>query len=482
MEIKKIFRNKIISKFGIYFFGQALLSVINFFMLPLYSHYITTDEFGVYSIILMFITVSSILIDTGLTSTFSIKFYKLNKTHKTNFLYNILFYYLMIGCVVSLILIYNNNLLNNLLSISVSYTVRNKVILIMLLTVFVRFLTNIFIIEQNAIKYVIVTLIRAISFAGFNLIFLIKYQMGYISYINATLISLGIVFFVEILYIMSNYKININGFKFKNYKELFKVGTPLVFHNLANIIVDSGDKYLLNMMGTASMVGLYSMGYKFGAFFLAFVVSPFGQVVWPILAKSFSEDKEKYKKNVANFLYVNLILTSVFLSTIYLVLDLYYRYFINQEYWESYNIIIIILVSMIIYSLSQNLTSPIMLREKTFYIPLITLSSGIVNVLINFWLIPDYGIYGAAYATLITYIFMIGAVFIISQKLEYIRYRYKNIIKFTIVSTVFFSIEFKLSGVVDFSFSRFLIKVFVFIIFIVVTYYINRNEIRKYKK
>jgi len=482
MEIKKILRNKVISKFGIYFSGQALLSIINFFMLPLYSHYITTDEFGIYSIILMFITVSSILIDTGLTSTFSIKFYKLNKIQKNNFLYNILFYYLIIGSVVSLILIFNNDLLNNLLSININDIVRNKVILIMVLTVFVRFFTNIFIIEQNAIKYVIVTLIRAISFAGFNLLFLIKYKMGYISYINATLISLGIVFLVEILYVISNYKVNINGFNFKNYKELFKVGTPLVFHNLANLIVDSGDKYLLNMMGTASMVGLYSMGYKFGAFFLAFVVSPFGQVVWPILAKSFSEDKEKYKKNVADFVYVNLILTTIFLSTIYLVLDLYYRYFINQEYWKSYNLIIIILLSMIIYSLSQNLTSPIMLREKTFYIPIITLSSGIINILINFWLIPGYGIYGAAYATLFTYIFMIVAVFITSQNLEHIRHRYKSILKFMIVFLVFFSIEFKLSGVADFSLSRFSIKIFVFITFILVTYYINRNEIRKYIK
>ena len=98
----------------------------------------------------------------------------------------------------------------------------------------------------------------------------------------------------------------------------------------------------------------------------------------------------------------------------------------------------------------------------TEYLPL--------NIVLNFLLIPEYSMYGATVATLVSYILLFIMVFIYTQKLVFINYDYKFILKSVSVSLLFFISVIFLSYLEINIFIRLGLKVSLFLLFILVSY------------
>ena len=112
----------------------------------------------------------------------------------------------------------------------------------------------------------------------------------------------------------------------------------------------------------------------------------------------------------------------------------------------------------------------IIMREKTNVIFLFTFISVSLNIVLNFLLIPEYSMYGAAVATLVSYILQFIMVFIYTQKLVFINYDYKFILKSVFVSLLFFISVVFLSYLEINIFIRLGLKVSLFLLFILVSY------------
>jgi O-antigen/teichoic acid export membrane protein len=80
----------------------------------------------------------------------------------------------------------------------------------------------------------------------------------------------------------------------------------------------------------------------------------------------------------------------------------------------------------------------IYLKKKTLYVPLITGLGAVVNVLGNLFLIPRWGIMGAAWATFGGYLMMALTLFIVVQRFYPVRYQYGRLAKVIFVTTLIF--------------------------------------------
>src|SRR5690606_17346908 len=56
-----------------------------------------------------------------------------------------------------------------------------------------------------------------------------------------------------------------------------------------------------------------------------------------------------------------------------------------------------------------------------------TLAAAVINIILNFILIPPFGMYGAAYATVIAYITSVASVYIFSQRYYHIPYDLRRV-------------------------------------------------------
>jgi O-antigen/teichoic acid export membrane protein len=88
----------------------------------------------------------------------------------------------------------------------------------------------------------------------------------------------------------------------------------------------------------------------------------------------------------------------------------------------------VILLAYIIYGLSYPLNIGIMLKDRTLYLPMIGWIAAVICLGLNFWWIPIFGMWGAAWATVVAYGVWTAGVALISLKLYHVNYSIRAII------------------------------------------------------
>jgi len=195
---------------------------------------------------------------------------------------------------------------------------------------------------------------------------------------------------------------HLNKQKAKNY---FLFAFPLVFSYLGATFVNYIDRVIINKMLDVESVGVYSLGYGFGAA-ISLLIGLFNAYLEPYIINIKTGIKNSYKilNYYISFLRVCFLLCSILLFFIVPIL-------INNVYAESYEeSILIFKMSLISHLLAPMVAiTPITLEinKKTKYISYSYLISAIANIILNWILIKSYGLVGAVIATFISFVFLI---------------------------------------------------------------------------
>ena len=167
----------------------------------------------------------------------------------------------------------------------------------------------------------------------------------------------------------------------------------------ANVIYNKIDIIMLEKMTGSMEVGYYSGATRFIYPFM-FISGAFMTAIFPSLAKH-AEDKDKFRSIQYLALYY-LGGIGILLSTLlYFGSDFLFQLFFETKYDESipvFKVLVWYLAIVFIYgSISNNLVA----KNKVKFLVYLNLIMIILNVVLNFFLIPVYGAKGAAMATII---------------------------------------------------------------------------------
>lgn len=150
---------------------------------------------------------------------------------------------------------------------------------------------------------------------------------------------------------------------------------------------------------------------------------------------------------------------------------------IAQRFLEGLPIVPIILLSYLFHGMYINFTAGIFIQEKTKYFPVVTITGAIVNVAFNLWAIPKWGIMGAAYATLASYMVNAFLLYVFAQKFYPIKYEYRKIIMLFVLIAIAGAAYYYLLGTGQLYFFMKIIILFVFTAFLFVFKILQKNEI-----
>ncbi|MFQ5561637.1 MAG: polysaccharide biosynthesis C-terminal domain-containing protein [Nitrospinota bacterium] len=208
-------------------------------------------------------------------------------------------------------------------------------------------------------------------------------------------------------------------------KKLLRYGLPLIFTNIAGILMNLSDRFFIKYYTGLGEVGIYNLGYQIGSVILVVLVSPF-KLIWPATLLSVRHDKdagEFYSRVMTYFVYAGLFLSlavGVFATKIVELVG-------TREYLEAYRVIFIISLSYLLIGMSDVMHVGISIKRKTEYSMLIVSSAALVNLILNFLLVPPWGMMGAAMATILATIFMVYIKQIVVKKIYYIKYEWNRI-------------------------------------------------------
>ena len=238
---------------------------------------------------------------------------------------------------------------------------------------------------------------------------LISYSYGVLDFENFVLFLIYGYYLRLLIIIIYSFYINKPriSLSFKSdFKEVFKYCLLIFFSGAASSIILDIDKSMLSSILTVENVAYYSV-----AVFIAAVIEIPGramfQILSPVVADAINKKHFKKLEGLLKKSSTNLVLVaSLFFLLINLNLDDFYE-MLNQDGY-SIGIPIVIIVSFgKLYSMSIGCINNIISNSKYYYYTFwFSLFSSVLAVVLNIYLITDYGIVGAAYATLIVIIIM----------------------------------------------------------------------------
>ena len=238
---------------------------------------------------------------------------------------------------------------------------------------------------------------------------LISYSYGVLDFENFVLFLIYGYYLRLLIIIIYSFYINKPriSLSFKSdFKEVFKYCLLIFLSGAASSIILDIDKSMLSSILTVENVAYYSV-----AVFIAAVIEIPGramfQILSPVVADAINKNHFKKLEGLLKKSSTNLVLVaSLFFLLINLNLDDFYE-MLNQDGY-SIGIPIAIIVSFgKLYSMSIGCINNIISNSKYYYYTFwFSLFSSVLAVVLNIYLITDYGIVGAAYATLIVIIIM----------------------------------------------------------------------------
>ena len=390
--------NKKASKLGkntiLMLIGNFASRLLSFFLVPLYTYCLSTEEYGVSDLI--FTTVQLLIPLLTLVSSEALIRFALDKELDKSHVFSISSYVLGLGFILLLIIspfIYK-------------YTPFSEYYCFFLVY---YFLSAISLNVQQFVKglehigtFVISGIINTLVTITVNVLLLLVFHKGISGYLIALIMGLS----ASIIYSVIKEKLwkyitrfsNINN---KLWNSYFLFCIPLLPNSVSWWISNSSDKYFLQFFWGASLTGIYAVSYKIPS--IITTVSSIFTSAWQISAvDDFGSDESvKFISNVYNKYSSFYFISS---SLIVLVIQQLSSILFAKEYYSAWSYSVILIYASIFQSLAAFLGVIYTTAKKTKMIFVTTMTGAVGNIILNLILIPHFSAFGAAIATLLSYI------------------------------------------------------------------------------
>lgn len=394
----------------IYSLSNIAPKVIGVVLLPIYTAELTKAEFGNWD--LLDVT-TNILCEIFLLGQAASLIFLNNsseyKDRKKKTLFT-LFIFLFFVCGL---LIVTSEILISLNILQESLIKSNYVRLIVFIVLF-RTLNNLFLskyrAEEKAIFFSLTNIIKLLIIAALTIYFLVSMKKGIEGIFLAAVLgeALTSVFLFLTLINQMNFSFDTEILKIS-----LKFGFPLIFASLGIMLLNLSDRYIITYLLGYEANGIYGLGYRVAGVLNMFLVMPFSMSLMPIAYKYYGQkDDKRFFSKVMTYSTFIFVWASIFISLF--SKEIIKIFATKSEYYSAYYVVPIVLFAYTFSGMRLTASLGMMLTKNTKHIATITLGAAILNIILNFILIPYFGIIAAALNTLIAFIIF----YFITQKVS----------------------------------------------------------------
>jgi O-antigen/teichoic acid export membrane protein len=420
----------------IYGIGGLVSRFLAVIMLPLYTSYVSVGDYGRIELLMSVMAVAVVVIRGGANFGF-IRFYFVDKAPEYRRRLIRTCFWAQMGystLVLTLCIVFASEIarwLNvnwrpgaGLQGSGTSLVVATAV----LLWVNVNYaqMTNLFRAEQRSVAFSIATLLNIGITVPLTVILVVVYKHGPLGIIVGNL-SGTLVVFIALL----GYRREQLGLQFdrKLLHTLNRFGIPLMAAALATWVMNFGDRFMLAKLlhGNYALhqLGQYSLAVKISsAMVLLFTAF---QVAWPAFA--YSIDDEGEAKRAYSFVLTYLMFIAAWTAV---GLSLFAPWLVRllarrPGYWPAADAIPALAFGSIFFAGFIVVTIATGRARQTQFNWVATTAGALLNFALNLWLIPAYGMLGAAYATLAGYILIMVLRTWNAQRVYPVQYQWRRV-------------------------------------------------------
>ncbi|MFS4466255.1 oligosaccharide flippase family protein [Maribacter sp. 2210JD10-5] len=387
----------VVKNTGILLISETIAKGIAFLLIPLYSYVIDPKDFGKIAILQLVFTGFFLIVSFSLKSTFD-KFFFDNINTSTKTLFSNVFALQGIAIVVGgFTYLLLKTIIVGLLEIN--HPVYLDIVMITAVcAVFFPIFNSYFICVGKVKKVGFYSIVISLTRSVLALMLVLKMEDKILAVLAANFMEHLLGFIISLPTYVKNTRLNL--IKFKKIRELGVYSVHYFPTILSNFVIKFSDRFMIQYMLGYQSLGVYSMGTRLvnipGQF-----ISTINKNFTPQIYQSLQEvNGLKFNQLVRYFLvalFILLFSLILFSKEIFLL--------IGPEYKKAFVVFIFLCFSSYLNGYSL-LIQPVMTYFKEYVKrkSIIFMSVGAMNIILNLLFIPEYGINGAALATIFSYL------------------------------------------------------------------------------
>lgn len=419
MDIKKS-RKELIKNTGIIAIGTLCSKIVSFFLLPLYTAVLSTDDYGTVDVLQTIASLALPFITLELSSAV-FRFLIEDKNDKSIIssafiveLINVIAF-----CVIALM-------------INLFYPIKycGLFVFYFFTHAFWTFSQNIARGYGNNKLYSFMSFVVTSTSAGLNILFILVFKMKGDSILLAASISYLLTIIIAVFVLKIWKQISLKKVSVDSLKRMLSYCLPLIPNAISWWVANTSDRLIIRGFLGADSNGIYAAANKIPAIYIT--LYNVYNIAWiEALAKSSGDKKQEqfindmFQKSVRLFGCISLMIICT--------MSIFFNKLIGSNYSQAYVHIMILVIAIFINSMCSLVGGIFTSFKRSDVIGKTTVLGALANIIINLMLVKFIGLYAASISTLISYLVILIARSKNLKKLMNLKWPTNYLIQFVIM-------------------------------------------------
>ena len=386
----------LISQSIIYLVANLINSAIPFALLPVLTRVLSPSEYGEIAMFQTSISALGALVGLSVQGAALRKFYDKGPNESLEEFIGTCVQILISSAVIACLLVwFFSEILQHYTSIALSWLI--FVVVVCLSDFLVQIRLTQWQVRGMAISYGMLQLARTLSNLLLSLLFILvmsKGAEGRILGITMTAMLFGI---IAILSLRRDNLIKFFQFRLDYYKEALNFGIPLIPHASGAFLISSADRYLINVSAGIESAGIYMVAVQL-AMGVAIVFDSFNRAYAPWLYGKLSKPNLDEHVKIVRLTYIYFLFLLILVSLAFLIGPHVLIFIAGDTYSAASDVIGLLVAGQIFGGMYLMVTNYVFYSKRVGLLSFITISSGLLNLLLLNLLLPEIGLSGAAFA------------------------------------------------------------------------------------
>ena len=410
---------KIFQQLSIYTFVSFLGAGISFFLMPYLSHFIEPVDYGILSILNSFITLIIPLIGLVASSIISVEFYKMKDKSEFASLFSSVQLIPIIPALVFLLLTFLfPGALSNFLEIPPHKQYWLSIsVLVALFTIYFETLIMFNVVSKKPLHYAYFNIAKLIIEISLTIWFVSGLRMGWEGRMWSWVISTGILGIASFFY-FNKFNLITTRIKASYFWAGVMFGLPLILHTIGKFVINQSNRIFIAKLDSVTEAGIYNVGAQVGMVILL-LVNAAGNFYQPYLYERLADLQEKGKRQIVIMTYGIIAALLLALISITLLTPLFFKYLVDPKYIKATIYVFWVGLGYFFWGIYIMFAGFIFYQKKTNFLGALAILNVAISLVLNYYLIHNFGSLGAAYASVIS--FIIVAVIVIWKADKYFK-------------------------------------------------------------
>ncbi len=429
----------------VYGFGNMSVKLVGLVLIPIYTNekFLSVSDFAVVGIIDITAQLLVSLLGLSLSQALTRWYYEKEYAGKQKSMFYSVFAFLMMFTGLSLLVF--SSFSKNISQLLFGSERFNLALTLMMgssvMQIWIALLQTLMKIQQKPVLFTITNIFKLLLTLLLTIVFVVYMGIGIEGIYKAQIYGSLLFFLLTAKYLFANIEFKLD---FRLIKEMLRFSFPLILASTSGILISIMDKYILNYLATREEVGIYVFAYRMANSLKIFVIASVQMAVSPLLFQLMHDPGSKrfYSKYMTYFAFIVMICVIGLSAFSFEIVRLFAQ---NDIYDIAWSIIPILSFALFFGMLKDTASTGLQIAKETGIISIITISTTLLNVGLNYISIPKFSYYGSAMSFLLTQILFFILVYFFAQKKYPIPYEIKNILLIVIIGAVLCLLTFVLN-------------------------------------